>query len=445
MVIICNLHSGGMASSAMVTEHSQDNGRSTAPGQLIICHECDLLQREIALPPGRTALCANCGAKLYRTANRSIDHALALTLTAAIVFILANAYPIIGLQIQSTRNETSLLSAVHALWTQGMEIVAGLVFFTTFLVPLVQLGVMAHILLALKLGRTPAGFNGIMRILQHFYPWGMVEVFIIGVIVALVKLTHYGSLIPGIALWSLGILTLLLTAAASSFNIHDIWERVHPWPRQQGETLAAAAAGSLLSCHVCGLVSQGAPHGEEADCPRCSAPLHFRKPDSITRSWAFLSAAYILYIPANVLPIMKASSILGSQDDTIMSGVIYLWHSGSWDLALVVFTASILVPLMKLIALTLLLVTVQRRSVWQPLQRTRLYRIVELVGRWSMLDIYVVAILAALVQIGSLATVNAGPAALAFGAVVVLTMFAAMEFDPRLIWDPLQKEKPEHD
>jgi paraquat-inducible protein A len=163
------------------------------------------------------------------------------------------------------------------------------------------------------------------------------------------------------------------------------------------------------------------------------------------RSWAFLIAAYILYIPANVLPMMQTSSLFGAQDDTIMSGIIYLWNSGSWDLALVVFIASIMVPLLKLIAMTLLLVTAQRRSTWQPVQRTKLYRVVELVGRWSMLDIYVVSILAALVQIGSLATINAGPAALAFGAVVVLTMFSAMEFDPRLIWDPLQKERFDHE
>lgn len=412
--------------------------------QFIVCHECDLLQREIPLPPGRSALCARCGARLYSTASKGIDHTLALALTTAIVFILANAYPIIGLQIQATRNDTSIISAVHTLWIQDMRIVASLVFFTIFFVPMVQLGVMIHILLSLKRGRKPAGFTVIMRVLQHFGPWGMVEVFIIGVIVALVKLTHYGSLIPGIALWSLGVLTLLLAATASSFNNHDIWERVCPAHRQPGEALPAASGG-MLSCHVCGLVSQGKPHGEEPRCPRCDAPLHFRKPNSVARSWAYLLAAYILYIPANVLPIMKASSILGSQDDTIMSGVVYLWHTGSWDLALVVFIASIMVPLMKLIALTLLLVSVQRRSTWQPLQRTRLYRVVELVGRWSMLDIYVVAILAALVQIGSLATINAGPAALAFGAVVVLTMFAAMEFDPRLIWDPLRKEKCHHE
>jgi paraquat-inducible protein A len=210
----------------------QDQVTEDSARHLIACHECDLLQREIEIPPGRTARCVRCGATLYRSPNRSIDHTLALTLTAAVVFILANAYPIIGLQIQATRNDTSLISAVHTLWSQGMEIVAILVLFTTFLVPMVQLGVMTHILLALKCNRKPAGFNGIMRILQHFNPWGMVEVFIIGVIVALVKLTHYGSLIPGIALWSLGALTLLMAATASSFNIHDVWNRVHALPRQ---------------------------------------------------------------------------------------------------------------------------------------------------------------------------------------------------------------------
>ncbi len=208
--------------------------------------------------------------------------------------------------------------------------------------------------------------------------------------------------------------------------------------------LTAADCG-LFSCHVCGLVSKTTSTGGKNHCPRCSARLHFRKPDSVARTWALLIAAAIMYLPANLLPMMETSSLFGSEEDTIFSGVIYLWSSGSWDLAIVVFIASIMVPLLKLISLTLLLVSVQRRSVWQPVQRTRLYRMIEVVGRWSMLDIYVVTILAALVQVGSLATVKAGPAAVAFGAVVVLTMFAARQFDPRLIWDPLQKERTTHE
>jgi paraquat-inducible protein A len=161
----------------------------------------------------------------------------------------------------------------------------------------------------------------------------------------------------------------------------------------------------------------------------------------VSRSWALLIAAYILYIPANLMPIMDTDTLLSSRQDTIMSGVVHLWKTGFWGIASIVFIASITIPLLKLISLTLLLISVQRRSTWRPEQRTRLYRLLELVGRWSMLDVYVVTLMAALVQIQSLAVVRAGPGAVAFGAVVVLTMLAAIHFDPRLIWDPLQTDE----
>lgn len=203
--------------------------------------------------------------------------------------------------------------------------------------------------------------------------------------------------------------------------------------------LTAARAG-LLACHGCGLLNRSSASGHEAACARCGASLHYRKPDSIARTWALLIASAILYIPANVLPVMETGSIFGAQSDTIMSGVIYLWVSGSWPLAALIFFASVMVPLLKIIALTLLVISVQWRSTWAPYQRTRLYRVVEFVGRWSMIDIFVVAILVALVQFQALATIRAGPGAIAFGAVVVLTILAAESFDPRLIWDPVEDE-----
>ena len=207
------------------------------------------------------------------------------------------------------------------------------------------------------------------------------------------------------------------------------------------ELTASAAGQGFCSCHVCNLVSRRKQPSIPAHCPRCGASLHFRKPGSVSRCWALLIAAYILYIPANLLTIMETGSLFSYRKDTIVSGVVELWRTGSWVIAVIVFIASVTIPLLKLISLTLLLVSVQRRSSWHPRQRTRLYRMLELVGRWSMLDIYVVTLLAALVQLGSMATVKAGPGALAFGAVVVLTMFASMQFDPRLIWDPLKKER----
>ena len=201
-----------------------------------------------------------------------------------------------------------------------------------------------------------------------------------------------------------------------------------------------AASRGFLVCHACGMLSRAAPHSHEACCPRCGTPLHVRKPDSIARTWALLLTAMIMYIPANLLPMMHTSSLFGSESDTIMSGVVYFWQAGEWYLALIIFFASITVPMLKMIALVLLLVTVQMRSRWQLLQRAKLYRLVEFVGRWSMLDIYVVALMVALVQLKALATIIPGPGAIAFGAVVVLTMFAAMAFDPRLMWDSLDKE-----
>lgn len=175
----------------------------------------------------------------------------------------------------------------------------------------------------------------------------------------------------------------------------------------------------------------------DVTCPRCGEHLHVRKPSSIAKTWSYIISAFILYIPANVFPITDTRTLFDDQSDTIFSGVVYLWKAGSWPLALLVFFASITVPLAKLIVLTGLTISVQRGSLRKPAQRTRLFRIVEFIGRWSMLDIFAVAILTALVQLKSLAEVTAGPAVLAFGAVCVLTIMASHAFDPRLIWDPI--------
>ncbi len=208
---------------------------------------------------------------------------------------------------------------------------------------------------------------------------------------------------------------------------------------------ATAMEAGLMPCHDCGMLSKLPRAAGTAHCPRCSARLHLRRPDSVSRCWAFLIAAYIVYLPANLLPIMETSSLSGTTSDTIMSGIISLWESGSWGIAAIVFSASIIVPLLKLIALTLLLISIQGRSRLGPVQRTRLYRLIRLVGRWSMLDIYVLAVLTKLVQFSFLSTVRAGPAGLYFGAVVVLTMIAVEQFDPRLIWDSSRQEENGHE
>lgn len=199
-------------------------------------------------------------------------------------------------------------------------------------------------------------------------------------------------------------------------------------------------AASMATCHSCHLLARIPPakKGEghrRLTCPRCNSALHFRKHNPIQRTWALVLAACIFYIPANLLPIMSVSSMGRGEASTIMSGVIHLFLHGMWPLATLVFFASVVVPLAKLIALVYLLISVQRHSKKRPVERTRLFRLTHAVGRWSMVDIYVVTILAALVQLGNLATVKAEVGAIFFGAVVVVTMLAAETFDPRIIWD----------
>ena len=200
---------------------------------------------------------------------------------------------------------------------------------------------------------------------------------------------------------------------------------------------ATARSLGLARCHDCGLLVAA----NRTLCPRCGAHLHLRKPDSLGRTTALVLAALILYLPANLLPITVTTAIGTRQADTILSGVIYFMQTGSWEIASVIFIASVFVPLAKLVILVLLLVSVRFRWRWRPRDRTVLYRLTELVGRWSMVDIYVVTILVALVRLGAVATIEAGPAAVYFAAVVVLTMFAAESFDPRLIWDALEEEQ----
>jgi len=200
--------------------------------------------------------------------------------------------------------------------------------------------------------------------------------------------------------------------------------------------LSAARAGLLL-CPACEMLNRPVP-GTDIRCARCGGGLHWRKPDSLARAWAFLAAACILYIPANLMPVMESGSLFGSSSDTIMSGVRYLWHSGDWLIAAVIFLASILFPGAKLVALGVLLAAARRRPKRPPRPLTRIYRMLEVIGRWSMTDIFVTAIVVALVQFKTIGVINPGPGASAFAAVVVLTLFASMSFDPRLIWDAVQ-------
>jgi paraquat-inducible protein A len=195
----------------------------------------------------------------------------------------------------------------------------------------------------------------------------------------------------------------------------------------------SAARDGFALCHSCGVV---API-DDRRCPRCGASLHLRRRDSIERTWALTLAALILYFPANMLPILRVDSYAGTQQNTIIGGVVQFWRDADYPVAIIIFAASVVIPVLKLIAIVTLCLA-SRSGRW-PVAMTRLYRMTEFIGRWSMVDVFVVAILVGVVQLGSVISIHPGAAAVSFAAVVVLTMLAATSFDPRLIWDAAER------
>jgi len=399
-----------------------------------------VLHRKCALRPREKARCTRCGAILYRGTSSDLARVVALILGAALVFLIAQCSPIVEITYSGIRSSATLMGAIRVLWSEQMRVVATLVFLFTVLFPAVELGALLYVSLGLRAGFKVPGFDLLLRAVRAARRWGMIEVLMIGILVTLIKMTAVARVAPQPGLFAFAVLTMMLAVviAIDPKALWNIGDDLAPQAPPRLDYAALLASGvELLPCHACGLVTPFAPGapGLRRRCARCGGVLHHRHPDSVNRTWALLLSAALLYLPANVLPVMYTRSLLGVQEDTIMSGVVYFWESGSRALAVIVFTASIVVPLLKLAVLALLAATAQRRSSWRPLQRTRLYRLIEFIGRWSMLDIFVVTLTVALVRFDAAGEITPGPGAFAFGLVVVLTMLASMQFDPRLIWD----------
>ncbi|WP_295455561.1 paraquat-inducible protein A [uncultured Thiodictyon sp.] len=415
------------------------------PDPLTECPECGLLQRNPPLPPGGASQCIRCARVLHRDRPDSLNRTLALTVAALALFVIANAWPFLSFSMQEQETQATLASGILNLYDQGKWEIALVVAFTSVLAPGLQLSLLLVVLIPLSRGRMPTWLPTLFRHVRTLAPWGMMDVFMLGILVSVVKLSQMATIVPGVSLFAFAALILVLAAAQAVLDPDLVWSRV---PLAPGVAAHPRSPGhDLLACAVCGLVvarPAARRAGHRLRCPRCTAVLRARKPESLQRTWALVAAAVILYLPANLLPIMTVTSLGSSQSDTIWSGAIYLLTHGMWPLAVIVFVASIVVPLLKILTLTILLISVGVRSAWRPQERSRLYRITETIGRWSMVDVFVVTILVALVRLGNLASVEAESGAIFFCAVVVLTMFAAMSFDPRLIWDVLDQDPVSH-
>lgn len=399
-------------------------------GELIACHECDHLHRVEPVPDGARASCRHCGAGLYKHIPDSLNRSLAFYLSALILFFIANCFPFLSLKIGGRVEENLLVTGGWALYKLGMGELGLVVFLTSIAFPFVAVAGMVYLLGAVRLGYTPRWMGSVYRLVNALTPWSLIGVFMLGTLIAIVKLQDLATVIPGTALYAFAGLLLTYSAARASFDPRVFWA-ISPHAQMDAASLRPGEA--LLNCHTCGLLR---PAGDgHHRCPRCGTPVHQRIPDSIDRTWALVFAAALLLIPANVYPVMTVVRFGKGEPDTILSGILHLIEGGMWGLALIVFFASIVVPVLKLTVLSFLLVMVQKKSEWRPRDRTLLYRVTEVVGAWSMVDVFLVGLLSGLVSLGALASIQPGMGATFFAAVVILTMFAAHSFDPRLIWD----------
>jgi len=401
---------------------------------LLRCPDCDLQQTEPRLVSGTAAHCSRCGTALSGERTESLTRALSLTVAAAIAFLVANSYVFMTFEYQGRSESSYILTGILELYRGGFPLLAVLIGVTSVLAPAVYLAGMLYVLVPLELGRRPPLLGPCFRWLRRLRRWAMLEVYLLGVIVAVVKLGQLASVSADIGVYAFAFLVLAWTAANDALDPRIVWAAIEP-QRGVGPD-AATDARRLLPCGDCAQLCSVPPDAMTGlCCSRCGSALTRRKADSIHRTWALLIAAAILYVPANYYPVLEITILGQSEADTILTGVEELFAAGMWEIGALVFFASITVPLLKLLGLAFLLISVELRSSRGLGRRTSIYRIVEYIGRWSMLDMFMVSILVALVQLGTVATIAPGIGAPCFAAVVVITMFAATSFDPRVIWD----------
>lgn len=408
------------------------------PNTIVACHECGQLVRLTDVPQKTIARCLRCNAKLLHRRPDTTDRTLALAITCLILLAITLVYPFLAMRIQGVEQQTNLVTGIVSLYHQDMPGLALLVMMTILVLPLSQILGLIYIYLPIRLGCIAWKTAQVFRAIRYLQPWGMMEVYMIGILVSMIKLAKMSTITPGTASWTFMALICTLTATFSGMNPDDVWKRLPV--KSKGRIKKSSIKPILVGCHSCSLLCRISGPGDNPVCPRCQARLHVRKANSIHRTWALIAAAAIFYFPANLFPITITRTMAQDQADTILSGVIYFLFTDLWHIALIIFIASVLVPVLKILILVYLLISVQAKSKWKPKDRTRLYRITEIVGRWSMIDVYVVTILVALVQLGPLGNVTAGPGVIYFSAVVVITMFAANSFDPRLIWDAMEEQ-----
>ncbi len=405
------------------------------PQTLRECQDCGLFQILAPLHDGDAAHCGRCNATLRHGRVNSMNRALGCSIAAAVLFIIAVQLPFIDLRSVGRLYQANLFTGPNQLNQRGTWEVSFVVLVTLIAMPTLLLTLMLTVLLGLRMPKPSRYLPMLFGWVETIRPWSMIEVFLLGAFVAYTRLQAIAEVDVGPALIALGGVMLCMIAADYELDHETVWARMEELGLVRAHTPPSddsPGALPLIGCDCCRLVLR---MKEGMRCPRCRRRLYNRKPQAIARCWALVVASATLYIPANIYPVMTVTRFGRGAPNTIMSGVIELIQAQMWPLAILVFLASITVPVLKLVGLTTMQIMTQYGSVTRLRDRTRLYRFIDSIGRWSMIDVFMITILVAVVRMGFIATVLPGPGAIAFAGVVVLTMFAAASFDPRLMWD----------
>jgi paraquat-inducible protein A len=369
--------------------------------------------------------CACCGHAFAPPTRGNFSASLAYAVAALLLLLPPFLSPLLTITSFGISRHDWFPSGVEAMWDDGFGTLATLVFLFSIVFPFLYLMLIACVLSLLQLGAT-ASVGRIYRYALWLRPWLMIEVYLVGCCVAYTRLEQVGNVTIGFGGWCLIGACLAWILLALKLDHRMIWDALpSPAPPPPGTP--------TISCLTCELLVDA--RLENSRCPRCGAHLRKRKPDSFRRTTALVVTGYLLYLPANLLPVLTIDRFGRHTPSTILGGVHELIINNLWPLAIVVFAASIVVPLMKLLGLTLMLVLTKLRSTRWLLFRTRLYRLIDMIGRWSNIDLFMISLLVALVQFGNLTTVRPQPGAIAFAGVVVITMIASRCFDTRLMWD----------
>ncbi|MGC9421501.1 MULTISPECIES: paraquat-inducible protein A [unclassified Vibrio] len=393
--------------------------------QIQLCQGCELPVYRVAIQPKQSAYCPRCGSLLYQGTHPSLSGNLALAITCLLLLILAHWFNFLTIRLFGIMISASLPAGIWAIASEGYPALALLVFFCSSLAPLLILMtiMLAHFALHYRWFNI---FRYSLLAMQKLKPWSMIDVFLVSVAVSCFKLIDYADIFIGPALYSLLLLQILTILLISRISIQRYWEAWQP------ESHYPKLSQKRMHCHYCHLSQDVNEY-----CIRCNQKLHYRKPLSIQRTWAYTCLAAIAIIPANVIPISIFISHGQRLEDTIFSGVVTLINNGMYAIAAIIFIASIVVPVVKILALIYLLLTIQYHCTRYHRQRMTIYYIIKWIGKWSVMDLFVISIMLSLIDHGQLLNFTPGYGAVAFGCVVILTMLATESLDSRLIWDSI--------